>query len=151
MKRISVKLRITLWLTLMMMLLSAVLLFFMLSVSSAVAERTAREQLSQTVRSNLAQVGFTNSALELGPDFHFYRGGVSTLIYNKNQALLAGQVPVSFTADEPFQSGLIRMVDTRDTRYLVLDLWMPQSWEGGLWVRGVMEAPDSSQTAQNLP
>lgn len=150
MKKISVKLRITLWLTLMMLLLSGILLFFMLSVSSAVVDRTAREQLSQTMQRNLTQVDFKDNALDLGQDFHFYQSGVSTLIYNKNQALLAGQVPVSFKVDEPFQNGMIRMVNTEDTRFLVLDFWLPQTWETGLWVRGVMEAPDSSQTVRNF-
>lgn len=150
MKNISVKLRITLWLTLMMLLLSGALLAFMLSISSAVTERTAREQLSQTVRSNLSQISSADGSPVLGADFHFYHSGVSTLIYSKNQTLLAGQIPVSFTVDEPFQSGVIRTVDTWDSQYLVLDLWMPQGWDDGLWVRGVMATPDSGQTARNL-
>ena len=146
----SVKLRITLWLTLLMLLLSGILLFFMLSISSAVAERTAQERLSQTVRSNLTQINATDNELEFGEAFHFYHNGVSTLIYSKNYALLAGQVPVSFKVDEPFQNGMIRTVETADARFFVLDFWVPQTWENGLWVRGVMEAPDNIQTARNL-
>lgn len=150
MKKSSVKLRITLWLTLMMVLLSGILLFFMLSVSSSVVEHTARDQLSQMVQSNLDQISYEDNTLELGEGFHFYHSGVSTLVYSKNQALLAGQLPVSFKTDEPFQSGVIRTVEAMDTSFLVLDFWMPETWETGLWVRGVMEVPDSSQTARNL-
>ena len=34
--------------------------------------------------------------------------------------------------------------------YVVLDLWLPSSWEEGVWVRGLMEVPRNEQTTDNL-
>lgn len=150
MKHSSVKLRITAWLTLLMALLAGLLLAFMLSISSMVATRTAMSQLSQTLRSNVSQIGMPEGSLELGDGFQFYQSGVSTLIYSRNEALLAGQIPVSFTAEEPFQSGLTRTVSAGDAEYLVLDLWLPIGWDSGVWVRGLMEAPDNRLLTRNL-
>lgn len=150
MKKLSVKLRITLWLTLMMILLSAILLFFMTSITSSVVERTAREQLTEMVQNNLKQVSYENNSLDLGENFHFYHSGVSTLIYSKNESLLAGQPPMSFQSDEAFENGVIRTVENTDTSFFVLDLWLPQTWDTGVWVRGVTEVPESSKTAHNL-
>lgn len=73
-----------------------------------------------------------------------------TLVYSQSQALLAGQVPVSFTASEPFQNGQTRPVDGEGGRYYVLDFWVPQGWESGLWVRGILEAPENPQLLTNL-
>lgn len=150
MRNISIKLKITVWLTLLMVLLAGLLLAFMLFISSAVASQTAMSQLSQTVRSNLDQISISGGKLELKDGFHFYRSGVSTLVYSQNEALLAGQIPVSFTGSEPFQSGLTRTVAAGDERYLVLDIWLPMGWESGVWVRGLMEAPENQQLANNL-
>lgn len=150
MRNVSVKIRIAVWLTVLMALLAGLLLGFMLSISSAVASQTAMSQLSQAVRSNVKQVGMTQGKLELGEEFHFYRNGTSTLIYSRSGALLAGQVPVSFTAKEDFQNGLTRTVSAGEERYLVLDLWLPIGWEDGVWVRGLMEAPELRQLARNL-
>lgn len=150
MRNLSVKLRIAVWLTLLMALLAGLLLAFMLSISSAVISQTAMSQLSQTVRSNVSQIGMSEGKLELRDGFYFYRNGVSTLVYSQSESLLAGQIPVSFTAAEPFQSGTTRTVEDGNERYLVLDVWLPMSWESGVWVRGLLESPDNRQLAGNL-
>ena len=150
MKQISVKLRITLWLTLMMIFLSGLLLIFMMSMSSTVVTQTSMDQLSQTLRSNLTLVGTSEGQLQLDDGFQFYQNGVSTLIYSKNGTLMAGQIPVSFKAEEPFENGVTRTVVSDEDRYLILDFWIPFGWEDGVWLRGLLEAPQHLQAADNL-
>lgn len=150
MKAFSVKFRIAVWLTLLMGLLAVLLLVFMLSISKAVAAQASMAQLAQTVRSNLSQTGLDNGRLTLGDGFRFYQNGVSTLIYSRDQAFLAGQIPVSFTVEEDFQNGLTRMVNAGDERYLVLDLWLPIGWENGVWLRGLMEVSENRQFTTSL-
>ncbi|MDO4553392.1 MAG: HAMP domain-containing sensor histidine kinase [Bacillota bacterium] len=150
MRYFSVKTRIAVWLTLLMVLLALLLLVFMLSISSTVTTRTAMTQLSDTARSNLPLISITDGNLELGEGFLFYQNGVSTLIYSQSESLLAGQIPVGFTAEEPFESGTIRTVPSGDSRYLILDFWVPVSWEQGFWLRSLLEAPEYRQTSHNL-
>lgn len=150
MKQHSVKLKLTLWLTLLMTVLAGLLLAFMLFIGNVVASQTAMSQLSQTLQANWGQIGMTEGNLSFGDSFSFYRNGVTTLIYSQNEALLAGQIPVSFTAEEPFQSGITRTVTAGDEQYLVLDIWLPMGWEQGVWVRGLMEAPKNAQLAHNI-
>ncbi|MDE6992397.1 MAG: HAMP domain-containing histidine kinase [Lachnospiraceae bacterium] len=150
MKGLSVKLRIAVWLTLLAGLLASLLLVFLLSISRLVSMRTAMNQLSGIVRENLTQTSMVNGRLELGDEFRFYQNGVFTLIYSKNKALLAGQLPISFTAAEEFRNGLTREVSTGTGKYLVLDLWVPVGWENGVWLRGMIEAPDNRRLTRNL-
>lgn len=150
MKQISVKLRITLWLTLMMVFLSGLLLIFMMSMSNTVVTQTSMAQLSQTLRSNLTLVGTSEGQLQLDDGFQFYQNGVSTLVYSKNGTLMAGQIPVSFKAEEPFENGVMRTVGSGEDRYLILDFWIPFGWEDGVWLRGLLEAPQHLQAADNL-
>lgn len=151
MKGLSVKVKITIWYTLLMILMAALLLVFLVLVSGSVTTQTSMDQLDQTVRGNLRQVGAAeDGSLALGEDFRFYDNGVYTLIYSQSESLLAGQVPVAFTASEPFQNGLTRPVQVGSTRYYVLDFWVPLGWEGGVWVRGILEAPENPQLLTNL-
>lgn len=150
MKPLSVKLRIAVWLTLLTGLLAVLLLAFMLSISRVVAAQSSMSQLSQTVRSNLSQTGMVNDRLALGDGFRFYQDGISTLIYSRNKALLAGQIPVSFSVEEEFQNGITRMVNAGSGQYLVLDLWLPMGWEDGVWLRGLMEVPENRQITASL-
>lgn len=150
MKNLSVKVRITLWLTWLMGLLAMLLIAFVLAISKVAATETAMSQLSQTVQSNLRQTNMVRGFLELGDDFSFYQNGVSTLIYSQDKALLAGRIPISFTVEESFQNGLTRVVSSGNEKYLVLDLWLPMGWENGVWIRGLMEAPENHRFTYDL-
>ena len=52
----SIKTRITLWITLLVVALFVVMLLFARAVSSSVVQRTTREQLVNAVRANAAYV-----------------------------------------------------------------------------------------------
>lgn len=150
MKNISIKVKITMWYLLLMTIMVVMVLAFILAVSSSVMTQTAMSRISSAVRSNLTQVSSLNGKIALGDDFHFYQNGVYTLIYSKNESLLAGQVPVNFTQNEPFENGLTRTVSTEDDNYYVFDLWLPFDWENGVWVRGLMEVPEDELIIKNL-
>ena len=151
MKRLSVKIKITIWYALLMALMAALLLAFLLGISGSVSAQTAMSQLESTVRGNLSQVSLgEGGALQLGEGFQFYQNGVYTQVYSQSGALLAGQTPVSLTGTEDFQNGLTRPVSVEGQRYYVLDFWVPSGWEGGVWVRGLLEAPENPRAMVNL-
>lgn len=150
MKKLSVKVKITIWYLLLMGLMAGLMLAFLLLISGSVYQQNAMSQLDQTLRSNLTQVSLTDGSLTLAEEFQFYQNGVYTLVYSQNEALLAGQVPVAFTAQEPFQNGLTRLVESGGSQYYVLDFWVPSGWDGGLWVRGLLEAPEGAQGSSGL-
>lgn len=151
MKTPSVQARLTLWYTLLMAGMGGLLLGFLVLISGTVSTQTAMDQLEATLRRNLSQITQgADGAPQLGEEFAFYDNGVYTLVYSQGEALLAGQVPVSFTAAEPFQNGQNRPVDVAGARYYVMDFWLPNGWESGLWVRGILEAPENPQLLTNL-
>lgn len=150
MRKISVKLKITLWITLLMTILFLFLVAFTLFISRTVVLSSARQQLVSTTRNSVGNISFSQGKLSTTEGFSFYQNGVSILVYSQAESLLAGQLPMSFTAKEPFQSGQVRTVEGASISYVVLDLWLPSSWEEGVWVRGLMEVPRNEQTTDNL-
>ena len=114
MRRRSVKVRLTIWYTALMVLMAALVLAFVAMISSSVASQSSRTYLSQVVRGNLDQVSLVDGSLQLGEEFTFLQDGVYTVVYSQSGALLAGQLPQPFsTVSEPFVNGLTRPVDTR--------------------------------------
>lgn len=150
MRKISVKLKITLWIALLMTILFLFLVAFTLFISRTVVLSSARQQLVSTTRNSVGNISFSQGKLSTTEGFSFYQNGVSILVYSQSESLLAGQLPVSFTASEPFQNGQVRTVEGAGISYLVLDFWLPSSWEEGVWVRGLMEVPNDEQTSENL-
>lgn len=145
----AVKRRIALWLTLLMALLSLLLLAYILIISDTVATETARSELIRTLRENAPLVTFENGQLMIAPGFQYAGGGITTLIYSQNETLLAGQIPVGYRVTLPFENGVIRTVG-EEQEYLILDLWVPSGWEGGVWFRGITEAPDVRAVTSNM-
>lgn len=150
MRNISVKFKVTVLLSLLIALLACLLLGFVVAISSEVSTQTAMSQLDQTLRGDAGQISMSDGKLSLTEQFQFYQNGVSVLVYSKSEALLAGQIPVSFTAEEPFQNGLTRTVSAGNEQYLVLDMRIPMGWEDSVWLRGVMKAPENRQLIRNL-
>ena len=92
----SVKLKITLWFTAFMTIISGICLILILTIDSQVARNQAYSLLSDTVRENVGKVRLTgNRQLDLDQDFSFYKNGVYILLYNKNKALLSRPRPIS--------------------------------------------------------
>lgn len=149
MRRLSVKARLTLWITLMMLLLVAAVLAVLVTVSSSVVTESAYDQLESTVRANLNGISHTGGTLSFQEGFAFTKSGVYTLVYSRSGALLAGQPPLSFPENEPFENGVIRPVSA-DGTYYILDFWLPFSWDDGVWVRGMMEAPETAGVLDGL-
>lgn len=150
MRRFKVKTKIAAWLTLLIGILTLMLLGFLLSVSGRVAQNNASRQLSNTVRQNAGRISVEDGTLKTSSNFMFYSGGVYSLVYNRGGALVAGQLPVAFTAAEPFENGVIRTVETERADYYILDLWVPESWDGGFWIRGLIEVPEQRETVISM-
>lgn len=151
MKRNSIKIRITVWYTALMVLMAGTALAFVAAISNSIAIQTAQDTLSQTVHTNLHQLSLEDRNLKLTEEFHFVQNSVYTVVYSQSGALLAGQLPQPFsTVTESFQNGFIRPVDTAEGKYYILDLWVPSGWDDGVWIRGIMEYPEGNQTIHNL-
>ena len=151
MKRLSVKQKLTIWITLLMLLLVTVVLAFLMAVSSSVVTGHSFEVLDSTLRGNLTGVSRgTDGALAFSEDFSFTQNGVYTLIYNADGALLAGQPPLSFPEGEPFENGHTRLAEGAGEGFYVLDFWLPFGHEDGVWVRGVTPAPDTADILGDL-
>ena len=147
---LSIKLKLTLWFTMFMAILAAVCLGIILLINGSVARNEAHQILTYSVRANIPEVSLENGRLTLSPDFNFYANNVSMLIYNKDMALLSGQVPPSFPVNTEAENGTFRLVDDGNDGYYVMDFWIPSGWEDGVWLRGVLANPGGSQSVGNI-
>ncbi len=151
-KRLSVKWKLTLLITALLLVLTVATVLFLMTITNRVVTENACTQLETTVRANLALIGRADDgSLALEEGFSFTRSGVYTLIYNENGALLAGQPPLWAPDDLDFENGVLRPEETwDDSDYYVLDFWLPFSWEDGVWVRGLIQAPEAASVVADL-
>lgn len=150
MKRFSIKIKITLWYLLLMVIMMVMVLGFIVAISNSVTSQTAINQISAAVHSNLEQLDMTDGKLQVGEDFRFYQSGIYTVVYSSNETLLAGQLPLDFNEVGEFENGETRIVSVGDEDFYVLDLWRAFGWDKGVWVRGIMEVPEGMTMIENL-
>ena len=141
----SVKLRITLWFTLMVLLLSAMVLVFVFVVNGSAITPEPSERLVKLVMRNARRVEYDNGRFEW-EDLKFYKQGISCTFYNGEGKMLKGSVidELDMEMDEiPLESDILRSIDTAKGKYYLYDTYVDMD-VAGFWIRGIVPADSSS-------
>lgn len=153
MKRLSIKLRVTLALALFMGVMAALALAALLALSGGVLRADAGRQLLRVLEENADEVEFDDGRLEFDGDFSFYAGGVYTLVYDAGGLLLKGSAsaPPDAGPDRlPLSEGPLRTLDTPDGPCYISDLRIPLKRYGDIWLRGVLPTDGASGAVNAL-
>lgn len=134
--KMSIKVRLTLWFTLVAFALVLIVQGFMLIVNGNAVVDDADALLVSEVQSNMKKVGERNGSIDVN-NIAAFRNGVYTSVYNENGKFLSGAVP--FETSEPFHAGVTRPVTASGRQYILYDMFV-QLGTGGVWVRGITGA-----------
>lgn len=138
MRHISIKWRMTIWFSLLMIAITALMLVFVMLMNRNQVTRPPAAEVVRMVQRNADDVEFDHGAFDFS-DVEFFEHGVYTEIFDADGQLLAGSVSPAVTEVLPLSAGPIRTVQGSDGTYYVYDL--PLDMNGGaLWVRGTISA-----------
>lgn len=139
----SAKLRLTLWFTLMVFILAAMVLVFVLVINSAAITDDPAERLVKTVLRNADDVEFDNGRFDW-EDLEPYRRGVYCSFYNTaGELLLAAEDPGMTALSLPFEKNIIRTVNIGGQDYFCYDSYVDMDITG-IWIRGLVSSSDRS-------
>lgn len=138
----SVKLRITAWITLMMLLLAALTLVFVLVVNHNAITDDPAGRLVKVVQKNVDDVEFDRGKFEWD-DLSMYSRGVYCLFYGADGALLHGAQPEDFNVGTELVPNVVRTIDIGGENYYLYDSYVDMDVTG-IWVRGLISADDRS-------
>lgn len=146
MKRLSIKMKVTIWYTgLIILMLGFVFTFIWLFAGQAVTYQ-AEKQVKKAVIESMEDISFQDRHFKRDDDFEFYEDGVSILIYNGNGTLLEGSLPSGFNDEEAvFAHDRIRTIVSKQTEWMVYDYQLNQDGQN-VWVRGVMAIDPFAKT-----
>ena len=138
----SIKVRITAWITLMVLLLAAMTLVFVLVINHNAITDDPAGRLVNVVQENVKDVEFDRGKFEWD-DLTMYSGGVYSQFYSTDGALLHGALPEDFDPDLAFSPNIVRTVSSGGRNYFVYDSYVDMDVTG-LWVRGIISSDDRS-------
>lgn len=146
MKSLAIKTRVTLYYTLMMVIVVALVLVFMVIVGRSVIANNAEATLLDVVHDNIDDVEYKNGFLDLD-ELNLYRHNVYILVYDDLGQLIGGTGLRQFEGSEEFRNGETREISVNGDEYLVYDLYVRHP-EGNVWLRGITSTENSSSAVR---
>ena len=111
----TIKWKMTLWYTLLMVVLSALILFFMLYISSSVAENSAERILKNMTNKNQEEVWYENGRM-MTFNYDHYDDGAYSQVYSRDGELLEGFDPWQLDMTAYLSDDGFRTIDTGEDK-----------------------------------
>ena len=146
MKFLSIKTRVTIYFTLMMVLVVVLVFGVILIAGRGVISDTAEGTLLDVVHDEIDDVEFDGGFLDLD-ELDFYRHNVYVQAYSADGEFLGGAGTNDFDGEEEFHNGEMRQVTIDGSPFLVYDL-LVQTDAGSVWLRGITSAEDDFSAAR---
>ena len=146
MRFLTIKTRVTIYFTLMMLLIVGLVIGVILIAGRGVISDTAEGTLLDVVHDEIDDVEFDGGYLDLD-ELDFYRHNVYVQAYDASGLLLGGAGPSDFDGAAEFHNGEIRSVSVDNQPWLVYDLYLADS-NGGVWLRGITSADNNFSAAR---
>lgn len=143
MKKMSVKLKITLWYTVAMLIVSTVVLFAMSSVGKGFIKRDIEQSIIRIVTDGARMLSGPDGATKIR-NFRFFDRGVHMALYDADGNILAGNIPFDFDENISFYDARLLLHDEGTESYYIRDnkVYMHS---GHLWLRGVVSVSAQSK------
>lgn len=158
MRRLSIRMKITLWFTAALILVMLVTYFIILSANRQLLLKTIRDNLIGAVEDNVDEVEFYGNIdgvdlrnetdfflpfgvgfLEIDDDFLEQVNEVCTALYDADGMLLYGENPIGEQIHRlRFVNAKVQKLTVDDTLYYIFDRELRLEGTDGLWLRGVV-------------
>ena len=144
----SAKLRMTLYFTLMVLLLAALVLVYIVVVNKSAMSDDPASRLVHMVLENADEVEFDNGRFDWD-DLDAYKRGVYCCFYDEDGQLLHGARRENWEIELPFAPNVVRSVEAGGEEVYVYDVTVDMAVTD-IWIRGMVSAEDHSGLAQTL-
>ena len=139
MRNISIKWRMTLWFSLLMIAITALMLVFVMLMNRNTVTRPPEAELLYMVGRNADDVEFDHGDWDFS-DVEQYAHGVYTEIFDEDGQRLFGTAPAEVSDGAPKEKNALHtVVGSSGGTYLVYDCWL-EIGGSGLWGRGTIDS-----------
>lgn len=168
MKRLTIRTKITLWFSAVLVLIAALAIIAVMVISNSVIQKGIRDSLIEMVEENVDEIEFYEDLhdsdwqdgddlyleyqegyLEIDDDFLKRLNGIYTSLYDGDGRLLYGENPVGRAAEGiSFLDTEMQSIRVNGTRYYIYDRALEGDGLSGLWLRGFV--PETQGTTQTI-
>lgn len=170
MKKASLRIKITVWFSAIMIFITAATFGVILWVDYSVIQKTIQDNLIETVEDNADEIEFfiridkeegdrnsdqyiryENGFLEIDDDFLDQVNGISTALYQETGELLYGENFLAKEAAEyAFSDRMIQNIQVDGITYYIFDCALTSNGTEGLWLRGIVSENQGTQQLESI-
>lgn len=150
-KDMSVRFQITLWYTLLMILLSALFLVFLLAAGNARSLTSSHNRLKKAVLKSTREISVSRQELLFDEDFIFtgLEEGIYLSAYDVEGQYLHGYLPAYYNGPSALLADTLQQEYDFHTQWYIYDSCITLEGYGPIWIRG-MTAPSESERLMPL-
>lgn len=149
MGKMSVKLKITLWYTVIMTLVSVVVLAAMTSISAKLLSREVTGRILKASE-NLSRELKMRKNIQMIPEFKYYDMGVHMVLLDENFNAVSGQVPFGITDELSCRENGVRNESYNGNGYYVFDQKIVRQNGETYWLKSFVSASDSENSLKTV-
>ncbi|MBO4897077.1 MAG: HAMP domain-containing histidine kinase [Clostridia bacterium] len=146
----SLKLRLTLWYVLIMLIISAIALAAITSFSRYMVLRDAQDRLMKAVSGMEMQLCAPKRDNKPGgPPRRFYDNGVHTIILDEDKNVIEGNIPFSITDELDINDGTVRKESYDGNSFLVYDKKV-ETANGNVYIKGFVSIDEGNLAVKSI-
>lgn len=120
-RRSSFKLRITVWITLLIAVVSSLGIGGILITGSQIADSRLQNELISTVERNVDEIEYKNGILEIENDFAFFVDEVYCNVFDSSGRYIDGESPAALINSKNLKNGEVGTFETDGNKYYYYD------------------------------
>lgn len=143
MKRLSLKIKLTLLYTFFMVLATCAVLAILLSLSNREILAGAQSRLERRVQDSADDVTLEDGGLRVDSDFYSVAKDVYLSLYTEDMYFLYGRVPYGFDVQPEIADGRTRWIAEGNTDWYVYDMSFRLAEDYTVYLRGITSVTDA--------
>lgn len=151
MKRLSIRLKVTIWYTLAMVIISAIVLVAMNSLGYGILERDMTGRIVQTVNDTSKKLVDPSGRIHHIRGFELYDRGIAMILYDGDRNVIAGEPPFDITDSFKLENDVVRTSYYGGNKYFEYDREIRVTGtQESFWLKGVMSAAEGSYIVRSV-
>ena len=150
MNKISLKLKVTLWYSFILFIIS----FFIVSITVSFSSNILKQDIEKKVITSVNDLSHKIMPLRYRdvviPEYSLYDKGVQMVLYDNNFSIIVGRLPYGIEEDFEFKDDILRIEKYKNKEYCVYDRAVYLDNQNCYWVRGVTCLSDELSSLQNI-
>ncbi len=149
MRKLSIKLKITLWYTVIMIIVSSAVLIAMTSLSAGLIKRSVSDRIISTANNFAHEIEMSRDIRAI-PKFKFYNNGVHMVLFDNSFNVAGGQIPFGISDKLTCLDNGVRLETYNDNDYYVFDRRLIKHNGNIYWIKCFSPASDMTNSINSL-